>query len=90
MKQLITASPPECFWINNGPIVCDIRELYVALKDSVSDEQFFRHVTKERNDFEKWIRVTLHDDSCALKVMKAHTREDVVQILRTRLRSYDV
>jgi hypothetical protein len=89
MKQLTIAAPPECFWINNGPIVCDLRELYLALKDNVSDAQFFHHVTKEKNDFEQWIRVTLRDDPCALKVKKARARDEVVQILRTRLRSYE-
>lgn len=89
MKQLTVAAPAECFWANNGPIVCDLRELYFALKDNISDEQFLHHVTKEKNDFEKWIRETLHDAPCALKVKRAHTRDEVVQILRTRLMSYE-
>lgn len=88
MKSLSTASPMECFWVYNGPIVCNILELHKALIEDISDEQFFHHVTTEKNDFANWIYVTLRDKSCGLKAKEAHSRHQLAKILKATIDAY--
>ena len=81
-KELIESLPHHCFWVNNGPILSDLQELYRALLEEITPEQFSHHVNYERNDFADWIENTLYDKKCAdriRKVKKQNTAADKVK-----------
>lgn len=64
-KELKAALPDQCFFVHEGPILSDLKELERALRHEMTDEQFAHHVTEGRNDFANWIEFALHDKACA-------------------------
>ena len=72
-KALGEASPGQCFWVNNGPVLRDLRDLRDALR-AMSNEQFGYHTARGVNDFAKWVAEVLKDEACAKKIAKAKTR----------------
>ena len=87
-KELIASLPHNCFWVNNGPILSDLKELYSALRGEITDEQFSHHVNSEKNDFADWIRDTLHDEKCANAVKKVKKKDTVASKVKTCLKEY--
>jgi|TARA_Y100000310_G_C20682157_1_gene816642 hypothetical protein len=49
---LANCPPQESFWVNNGPIIKNMSELYREMK-LLNDDTFRHHVNKDRNDFSK-------------------------------------
>lgn len=68
-----TAEGEKCFWVNNGPILADINDLFRAL-DDMTDAQFAHHVMKGKNDFSLWVRDVLGHAACAKRLINAKTR----------------
>src|SRR5512139_217224 len=81
-RVLVDAPSDQCFWVNQGPILRNLRELCDALASGVSDEQFAHHVTEERNDFAAWVEVVLQDSECAQALRRARTRAAAVRALK--------
>lgn len=77
-----TASSDKYFWVNNGPVCCDLAELRQALK-SMTDEQFAYHTQRAGNDFARWIDEVLRHHTCAQKLTKARTRSGAARALAT-------
>ncbi len=73
-RALVDAPTDQCFWVNQGPILKNLRELCDALTSGVSDEQFAHHVTEERNDFAAWVEVVLKHPDCAQALRRTRTR----------------
>ena len=46
-KDIVAALPEHCFWVHEGPILSDLRELRASLKKVVSSEQFSHHVDEK-------------------------------------------
>jgi len=74
------AHSSQCFWVNNGPICRNIKELRDALS-TMSDEQFDYHTKRDGNDFVRWIRDVLGMKECAGKVARAKTRAGALRAL---------
>jgi len=87
-KQLVTASDGCCFWVHNGPIIRDLRELHEAIRDTMTDEQFTHHVSKEKNDFAQWVADVLEDDTCAKALRRVRTRKSTQKALELCLAEY--
>ena len=89
-KQVLVCAPGEqCFWTTDGRILSNLLELRDAL-ESMTDDVFAYHVSKERNDFADWIEHVLGDAELAAafrKSKKVNTAHDVVV---TRLRIYSI
>jgi len=68
-----TAPSKKCFWVLDGPILKDIRELRSALQ-GMADKQFDHHVTKEKNDFATWVEDVLKDSTLAKELRRRRTR----------------
>ena len=73
-KILITVTLEQCFWINNGPILSNLRDLYNALKN-ISKDQFVYHAHGDNNDFALWVERMLLDEECAKALVKAKTQK---------------
>lgn len=84
---LIRAHGATCFWVHNGPIICDLLELQSALKSNkITDVQWKHHVTGQRNDFATWIRDVFRNEALAKKFKAAGTKSAASKVLNTSLK----
>ena len=88
-RPLVHAYNEKCFWVYNGPALSNLADLLRALT-YMTDEQFSHHVTKEKNDFARWVAGVLLDTECAKALMKAGTVKRAVQIVERRLQDYSM
>jgi len=86
-KQMVTAPPNCAFWVHDGPIVHNLKELKDALAKTVSDKQFKHHVTREKNDFVNWIADVLQDKKCANSMKRVRTRKSATNVISKCLTS---
>jgi hypothetical protein len=84
---LVDAPPDQCFWVNFGPVVKNLRELRDALAD-MSDEQFAHHVGQGRNDFANWVGNVLGDEECARALRRLRKRQSALKVIEGRLARY--
>ena len=61
-----------CFWVNNGPILCSLRDLHTAL-GIMTKKQFDHHARREHNDFALWVEGVFADKALASKLRRAKT-----------------
>ena len=85
-KGLVNASAEKCFWVHNGPILKNSKELLDALK-KMKRPTFTHHVNKGKNDFSKWIKEVLGDNQLAEALEKARTKQEFIKNIRKKLAS---
>ena len=83
-KYLGDVAPEQCFWVNNGPIIKNLEELANALPQ-LSDDSFKHHVSKEKNDFSKWINEIIGDRLLANELLSSRNRESLIKKMNSRL-----
>ena len=86
-RPLVVAVGDSCFWVNNGPVVKDLRELHDAFW-TMTPEQFSHHVGPERNDFAIWTMEVLADPDTANMLDEVETPEDAARIVGEALQEY--
>ena len=74
----------RCFWVNNGPVLRNLDELYAALSEMGKDT-FSHHVSKDKNDFSAWIRDALGDQKLAQDLMKTSSKKGMATKVRQRV-----
>jgi len=74
----------RCFWINNGPVLRNLEELYSALSEMGKDT-FSHHVTKDKNDFSAWISDALGDQKLAEDIAKASSKKGMATKVKQRV-----
>jgi hypothetical protein len=62
----------QCFWVNNGPILCSLRDLHTAL-GVMTKRQFEHHAGGKRHDFALWADGVFGDKPLAVKLRRAKT-----------------
>ncbi len=82
---LISAKDKSCFWINNGPVLKNLKDLKESLL-IMSKETFNYHVNKEKNDFAAWIKEVLKDNALANKLAKIKTLKSTIKAIENRLK----
>lgn len=86
---LVTALPAYHFWVHNGPVIGNIKELKDALAaGTVSLEQFVYHAAGERNDFAVWMHDVLGDAACAKSFRRVRSPKTAVRMLNSYLGEY--
>ncbi|MEA2097790.1 MAG: DUF5752 family protein [Patescibacteria group bacterium] len=85
--NLINAKDESCFWINNGPVLKNLKDLKESLL-VMSKETFSHHVNKEKNDFADWIKEVLEDNTLANKLAKTKTLKSTVKAIESGLKKY--
>ena len=89
LKHLIESLPEECFWVNNGPILSDLRELQEALI-SMNEKQFSHHVHGKYNDFADWVEKSLGDKACSQEMRKKRKKETMAKSVGDCLKRYTI
>ena len=85
---LIRAQGGACFWIHDGPIICDIRDLQQHLSlGKITDAQWKHHVGPSHNHFAAWIKDVFRNVGLAEKFIKAKTKQEASAVLSTSLKS---
>jgi len=82
---LVDAPPEGCFWVHNGPIVKNLKELLASLKKMKKDT-FRHHVNKEKNDFSKWIQDVLGHKKLAEDLKKIRSKKSLMEKIEREIR----
>jgi hypothetical protein len=85
-RILADVAPEQCFWVNNGPIVKNLRELPGALR-RMKQDTFMHHVNKGKNDFSNWIKHVVGDAQLANSVSKMKTKKTMIDALNKRIKT---
>ena len=83
-KYLTSVRPEKSFWVNNGPIVNNLKSLPKAVEE-MSEDQFKYHVNREKNDFSSWIQEIIGDKSLAKELKHAKSRRNFLTKLKKRV-----
>lgn len=85
-KYLSSVRPEKSFWVNNGPIVNNLRTLPKTVEE-MSEEQFKFHVNKEKNDFSNWIDEIIGYKELANELRKAKSKKTFLAKLKSKIDS---
>ncbi|OGM25645.1 hypothetical protein A3D00_02765 [Candidatus Woesebacteria bacterium RIFCSPHIGHO2_02_FULL_38_9] len=86
-KVFITAPSDKVFWLRSGQSINDLGELSRVLK-TISDEDFYYHVSKEKNDFANWIEEVLDDGELAEKMRRKWTKNQILYVIDNHIKTY--
>ena len=87
-KPLADAPADQCFWVNHGPVLSNLKDLEAALRDNtISDEQFRYHTGRGRNDFSAWIKNVLGDESCAQALSRVRTKKTALRVVSEHIKN---
>jgi hypothetical protein len=84
-KEMMNVEGEMCFWVNNGPVLKNMNELYDALKN-MDQNIFDYHVNSEKNDFAKWVDEALHDADLAKKLLKCTDPASMVKVIEAHIK----
>jgi hypothetical protein len=87
LKDLVQADGTNSFWVHEGPVIKNLRELKMAL-DMMNDDQYFYHANKRKNDFASWVDAVLQDKPCAMALRKSKTRKAASRAVERALLEY--
>lgn len=79
----------KCFWVNNGPVLRNLRELR-DLIDELPRETFRHHVNSDRNDFANWIRFVIGDEALAEKLDLIRTQRQTFRTIDRRVKELEM
>ncbi|MFH1316127.1 MAG: DUF5752 family protein [Candidatus Woesearchaeota archaeon] len=79
-------NPDKSFWINNGPIINNLKQLPKAI-EKIDDNTFRYHVNKEKNDFSKWIDETIGDKTLSRNLRGIRTKQVFQKKLMSRIQA---
>ena len=79
-------SVPYAFWLCTNQNLRSLTEIASAL-EKVDDDVFRYHVTRDKNDFEVWIRDVLRDKELAREIARVKTKETLVRKITERVES---
>lgn len=74
-------SPETVFYVSNGKILNNIKELYHEI-NQMPDDVFFHHVNADKNDFSNWVREVMGEKALAAKMAKAATPVMMKEVLK--------
>ena len=81
----INAEPEKCFWLCDGQILKNLKELAKAL-DKMSNEVFSYHVNKNKNDFAKWVEDVFGERKLAIDLKKAKTPKTAAKKIKIKIK----
>ena len=85
-KLLVNVTPEKNFWCRDGRILSNLVDLEKALKE-MGDEIYKYHVSKDKNDFAKWVGEVIGDKMLAQELIKTKNKEGAAEKVQTRIKS---
>ena len=83
-RVLNSTSLTDGFWLCTNENLRSLNELSEALEKA--DNDVFRyHVTRDRNDFEAWIRERVKDKELAREIARVKTKETLIRKITERI-----
>ncbi len=83
-KQFVNTVPEgQFFWVNDGNVLKEMRELRDALM-MMSDQTFAYHTNEIKKDFSNWVRDVIGDEILASDLENAANREQAAKIVTER------
>ncbi|MBM4177307.1 hypothetical protein FJ208_00685 [Candidatus Gribaldobacteria bacterium] len=82
-NKIIEASPDKCFWVCNGEILKNLRELKVAL-EKMTNEIFSYHANNLKNDFAVWAEDVLGEKFLASQLKRAKTAKEMANKIKLK------
>lgn len=87
--SLVVAAGNQAFWVHNGPVLKSLVDLKNFLTTATLD-QFFYHTKRGGNDFARWVRAILRDESAAAGLEKADTPKKAVAVVTKAIQNHKV
>jgi hypothetical protein len=84
-KVLSDVNPNHNFFVCNGHVLKNIKELPSALRKMKKDE-FEHHVNKEKNDFANWIKHVIKDIKLANDLRKIKDKKNTIKKITDRIK----
>lgn len=83
-RKFLKKVPNEVsFWLCTNHYIRSLKELSNSL-DNISDDTFRYHVTKDKNDFEVWIRQSIKDKELSREISRIKTKETLARKIAER------
>jgi hypothetical protein len=81
----LLAKVPEqfVFWVQDGAVLHDMKELGEALK-AMSEETFSFHSNDYKNDFANWVKDIIGDEKLGRDLTKARSRVEAARVVSQR------
>jgi alpha-amylase len=83
-RFLSDVQPDKSFWVSNGWIVRNMKELPLALR-KMNNDTFVYHVNKGKNDFYNWVNDVVGDKKLALDIKSAYNKSDMIAAIERRI-----
>ena len=83
-KYLCDCAPEQCFWLSNGAILKNLDDFANVLPE-MSDEAYGYHVSRDKNDFQKWVADVIGDKKLAGELSSAKNKYSALKKVRSRL-----
>ena len=84
MKILNNVPEDKVFWVNDGKVLRNLKDLSAAL-DDMSKETFKYHVNKDKNDFKNWVEFVVGDKKLANGIGKLKSRTALLRKVDRRI-----
>jgi hypothetical protein len=81
------AKEEQHFYFFNGKKTRNIFELILTINE-LSDQEFLKHVQKNKNDYSEWLKFSLGEEELANKISKVKDRRKCIKILVRFLKSH--
>ncbi len=85
-KYLAKVPEEFVFWVNDGRVLRDLRELADGLVN-MPDETFAYHCNDSKKDFANWVRDIVKDEFLAKELDKTLTRSQASKVVAERVAS---
>lgn len=77
-------SVKDSFWLCTNENLRSLSHIAAAL-EKVDDDVFRYHVTREKNDFEVWIREIVRDKELAREISRVKTKDTLIRKINERI-----
>lgn len=83
LKALNDVDPEKVFYVSDGTLLHNIKELHSALK-SMHPGTYAYHANPEKNDFSNWLNHVICDEKLAKDII-GKTQEDAEKLVSQRI-----
>ncbi|MBD3310774.1 hypothetical protein GF351_06155 [Candidatus Woesearchaeota archaeon] len=86
LRILGEAEGDRRFFVNDGKILSELRELPAALR-KMRKQTFDHHVNEERNDFSNWVNDVIGDSELADQITEAKSKTKMTRQVSQRVQA---